>query len=191
MKGMMTGHEYRDLVAEYVFRHFSGAGAGAGAGADADAGAGAGLDIYTEVHLGKTIIGKDRKVDVFVVARDRNQALAIECKYQGAQGTTDEKIPYALQDLAAMRVASILVYAGEGWSRGILHTLEASPLAAYCLPVRPGLERHRGTRELDHVVAATFGLWDRIIPARRRFQPPLTLHPPSVAPPQNGQRAET
>lgn len=153
----MKGNDYRDLIAGYIVHNY---------GAD-------GLIVYTEVSLGKTIIGKDRKLDVFVVRRADQAALAIECKYQDVQGTTDEKIPYSLHDLEAIRVAGCLAYAGEGWSRGILHTLEASPLAAYCLPEAPGFERTKTTRELDHVIAATFGLWERIIPEHRRFLPPV------------------
>ena len=119
----MTGNEYRDLIAAYIVANFVG------------------LDVYTEVSLGKTIIGKDRKVDVFVVRPGDQLALAVECKFQDTQGTTDEKIPYALRDLEAMRVGGCLAYAGGGWSRGILHTLEASPLAAYCLPEPDSQER--------------------------------------------------
>jgi hypothetical protein len=152
----VTGHAYRDLIAAYILRNFGDAG----------------LLVYTEVSLGKTIIGKDRKVDVFVVGGPGDRAIAIECKFQDSQGTVDEKIPYALGDLEAMRVPGCLAYAGEGWSRGILHTLEASPLAAYCLPELPELAPGIRTRELDHVVASTFGLWDRIIPARRLFRLP-------------------
>jgi hypothetical protein len=150
----VTGNEYRDLIAAYIVTQF---------GAD-------GIIVYTEVSLGKTIIGKDRKLDVFVVRRADQRALAVECKFQDTQGTTDEMIPYALQDLEAMRVPACLVYAGEGWSRGVLHSLEASPLAAYCLPDPNGFERGRDPRELDHVLAATFGLWEHIIPERRRFE---------------------
>lgn len=150
----MTGNAYRDRIAAYLLANFG----------DHD------LVIYTEVSLGKTIIGKDRRVDVFAVHRPSRQALAIECKFQGSQGTVDEKIPYALGDLEAMRVPGCLAYAGDGWSRGILHTLEASPLAAYCLPAED-FRRGEQTRELDHVVAATFGLWETIIPERRRFTP--------------------
>jgi hypothetical protein len=159
----VKGHEYRDLIAGYILASFGDAG----------------IDVYTEVALGKTIIGKDRKVDVFAVERGGARAIAVECKYQDVQGTTDEKIPYALGDLEAMRVPGCLVYAGEGWSRGILHTLEASPLAAYCLPLAAGLERTRSTRELDHVIAATFGLWSAIIPAQRLFTatPPVNRSP--------------
>jgi hypothetical protein len=53
-----------------------------------------------------------------------------------------------------------------------LHLLEASPLAAYCLPDPVATARTAATRELDHVLAATFGLWERIIPERRRFRSP-------------------
>jgi hypothetical protein len=148
----MRGNDYRDLIASYVVRNF-----------------GDDLAVYTEVSLGKTIIGKDRKVDIFIVRPTDQRAIAIECKFQDSQGTTDEKIPYALADLEALRTPGCLVYAGEGWSRGVLHSLEASPLAAYCLPLPPDRARTAETRQLDHVLAATFGLWEKVIPAGRRF----------------------
>lgn len=165
----MTGHEYRDLVAAYIHRVYGGFG----------------LSVYTEIALGKTIIGKDRKIDIFVVrAGDRarfapdHAALAIECKYQDAQGTTDEKIPYSLEDLEALWVPGCLCYAGEGWSRGILHTLEASKRAAFCLPY-PDSELHEPeTRQLDHFLAATFGLWELVLPEARRFS--VTQRTPRV-----------
>lgn len=151
----MTGAEYRDLIASYVHKNFGAAG----------------LIVYTEVSLGKTIIGKDRAIDVFIVRQSDQRALAIECKMQDTRGTTDEKIPYALQDLEALRVTGCLVYAGSGWSPGVLHTLAASPLACYCLPDSLTCARSPETRELDHFVAATFGLWDLILPITRRFPP--------------------
>jgi PD-(D/E)XK nuclease superfamily domain len=152
----MTGNEYRDLIAAYIHHNFGGHG----------------LVVYTEVFLGKTIIGKDRKVDVFVVRSADQRAVAIECKFQEHQGTTDEKIPYALDDLDALWVPGCIAYAGDGWSRGILHTLAASKHAVSCLPRRPALERTGETRELDHVIAALFGLWQEVIPEKRRFRPP-------------------
>jgi hypothetical protein len=152
----MTGKEYRDLIAAYIDRNFSAHG----------------LVVYTEVTLGKTIIGKDRRLDVFVVRREDQRALAIECKYQDSKGTVDEKIPYALQDLEALRVPGCLTYAGDGWSSGVLHTLAASRLAAYCLPEPVLWARTDRTLELDHTLAAIFGLWDLILPPSRIFQPP-------------------
>ncbi len=103
----MKPHEYRDLIAAYIEVNFASRG----------------LVVYTEVPLGKTIIGKNRQLDLLVLRESDERALGIECKYQDSQGTTDEKIPYALQDLEAMWIPGCLVYAGRGWSRGVLHTL--------------------------------------------------------------------
>lgn len=151
----MTGNQYRDLIARYVHHTFGSAG----------------LVVYTEVSLGKTIIGKDRKIDVFVLREHDQRAIALECKYQDTQGTTDEKIPYALDDLAALRMPGCLVYAGTGWSSGVLHTLQGSPLASFCLPDGSSLVRSPNTRELDHVLAMVFGLWSYVLPPTRRFVP--------------------
>ncbi len=150
----MTGNGYRDLIAAYIHHQYGEHG----------------LVVYREVNLGKTIIGKDRQIDVFVMRPLDQKAIAIECKYQDALGSVDEKIPYALLDLEALWVPGCLVYAGRGWSRGVLHQLEASRLAAYCMPERPSLQRSKTTRELDYLIAATFGLWEQILPAARRYR---------------------
>jgi hypothetical protein len=154
-------HEYRDLIAGYVDANYGPRG----------------VVVYTEVSLGKTIIGKNRKLDVFVLRKSDQRALALEAKYQEVQGTTDEKIPYALQDLEALWIPGCLVYAGPGWSKGVLHTLEGSRRAVHCLPTRPDLARTNSTRELDHIIAAVFGLWDQVIPEERLFSksPQLSL----------------
>jgi len=151
----MTGHQYRDLIASYILHNYGAHG----------------LVVYIEVSLGKTVIGKDRCIDVFVVRPDDRKALAIECKYQDSLGTVDEKIPYALQDLEALWVPGVLVYAGKGWSKGVMHALEGSRLAAYCLPDHDTLGRGKQTRDLDHILSATFGLWDLVLPAAKRFKP--------------------
>jgi hypothetical protein len=39
-----------------------------------------GLSVYTEVGFGRTIIGKNRKLDVLVLRESDQTALAIECK---------------------------------------------------------------------------------------------------------------
>ncbi len=159
----MKPHEYRDLVAEYVDVTYGPRD----------------ILVYTEVSLGKTIIGKNRKLDVFVLRKSDQRALALETKYQEVQGTTDEKIPYALQDLEALWIPGCLVYAGPGWSKGVLHTLEGSRRAVHCLPAPPELARTNSTRELDHVLAAVFGFWDQVIPEERLFSTAaqLTLLP--------------
>ena len=151
----ITGHGFRDLIAAYIHHQYAAHG----------------LVVYREISLGKTIIGKDRQIDVFVVRPSDQRAIAIECKYQDVQGTADEKIPYALDDLAALWIPGCLVYAGRGWSKGVLHQLESSRLAACCLPDPTTLARSRATRELDYVLAATFGFWEQILPANKRFRP--------------------
>ncbi len=147
------GHAYRDAIASYIHSRYGAVE----------------LEVYTEVALGKTIIGKDRQIDIFVLRSSDSRALGLECKWQSSSGTTDEKIPYALQDLRAMWIPGCLVYAGTGWSSGVLHTLQGSRNAVYCNP------DEKNTVELDHVLAAVFGLWTRVIPASRRFRPDAQL----------------
>ncbi len=159
---LVKAHDYRDTVATYLDRVFGSRG----------------LVIYTEVSLGKTIIGKNRRIDVFVLREADQRALAIECKFQNVSGTADEKIPYALQDLEALWIPGCLVYGGCGWSDGVLHTLRGSKRAVYCLPEPPLMERTEHTRELDHVVAAVFGLWDIVLPAERIHSNPRQLSLP-------------
>jgi hypothetical protein len=151
----MTGNSYRDLIASYIHHNYASQG----------------LVVYVEISLGKTVIGKDRCIDVFVVRPSDRKAIAIECKYQDSLGTVDEKIPYALQDLEALWVPGCLVYAGKGWSKGVLHSLEASRLACSCMPDAATLARSKQTRELDHILAAIFGFWDLVLPPSRRFKP--------------------
>ena len=142
----MTGSEYAKLVANYVVKNYGARG----------------LTVYREVSFGKTIIGKNRRIDIFVTRPGTPDALAIECKYQDSLGTVDEKIPYTLEDIESLRMPACVAYAGQGFSSGILHMLAASPIAAYCLPpidLSPGV----ATRELDHVLAMTFKWWDLVV----------------------------
>ncbi|HLT37536.1 MAG TPA: PD-(D/E)XK nuclease superfamily protein [Enhygromyxa sp.] len=151
----MTGNEYRDRIAAYVHDNFGRCG----------------LVVYTEVELGKTIIGKRRQLDVFIRKRGDRLALGLECKFQSSTGTTDEKIPYALADLEAMWIPGCLVYAGQGWSSGILHTLEGSRNAVFCDPPERGIRDPNRTIELDYVLASVFGFWELVIPDQRIFEP--------------------
>ena len=99
----MTGADYANLVAAYVARRFAPRS----------------LKVYREIRIGKTIIGKNRCIDIFCVAADTQKAFAIECKYQDSQGTVDEKIPYALDDLRALPMSGCIAYAGQGRRRPV------------------------------------------------------------------------
>ena len=148
----MTGRDYSLLIARYLIANFATRG----------------IEVYSEVAVGKSIIGKQRRVDLFVLDRPQNRALCIECTFHGTQGPTeenspDEKIPYTLQDVAAMRMPACVVYAGDGWSAGVRHLLEGSEHAAFCLPDASTLGRTRHTQELDHVLAQCFAWWDLLL----------------------------
>jgi hypothetical protein len=147
----VTGAEYAGLVASYVSRRFGPRG----------------LKVYREIRVGKSIIGKNRCIDVFCVGEHDNKAFAIECKFQESVGTVDEKIPYALDDLRALPMAGCIAYAGKGFSDGVLHMLQASPHAAYCFPLPAQIDSSAETRELDHLLSTHFGWWDVLIAGRR------------------------
>lgn len=147
----MTGAQYSNLVASYLSKRFGPRH----------------LKVYREIKVGKTIIGKNRCIDIFCVSDDTQKAFAIECKFQDSQGTVDEKIPYALDDLRALPLAGCIAYAGQGFSEGVLHMLAASRHAAYCLPVSEQTETTSDTRELDHVLAVHFGWWDVLVEKKR------------------------
>ena len=147
----MTGTEYANLVASYVARRFESRA----------------LKVYREIKIGKTIIGKNRCIDIFCVGGDNEKAFAIECKFQDSQGTVDEKIPYALDDLKALPIAGCIAYAGGGFSQGVLHMLAASRHAAFCLPGAGQVDTTADTRELDHLLAVHFGWWDVLIEKKK------------------------
>jgi hypothetical protein len=147
----MTGAEYANLVAAYVSKRFGSRT----------------LKVYREIRVGKTIIGKNRCIDIFCVSDDSRKAFAIECKFQDSQGTVDEKIPYALDDLRALPMSGCIAYAGQGFSEGVLHMLAASRHAAYCLPAPGQMETSADTRELDHLLAVHFEWWDVLIEKKR------------------------
>jgi hypothetical protein len=164
----LSGKEYADLVASYILKNFGARG----------------LVVYREVSMGKTIIGKNRHVDVLVLRPETSTVLAIECKYQDTLGTVDEKIPYAIQDMQAMGVPVCLAYAGGGFSSGILHMLAACPIAAQCLPA-PSLEPSRETREMDIALAMAFSFWDLVVAHKKPFTLPATealVAPPVPSP---------
>jgi PD-(D/E)XK nuclease superfamily domain len=159
----MTGNQYRQHVARYLLAAYARRG----------------IQLYEEVSLGTSIIGKQRRVDLLMLAAASGAAIAIECKYQDSAGTTDEKIPYALEDLRALRIPAVIAYAGGGFSEGVLHLLQSSSLAAYCLPgraLKPTPRRQgdpidSGTWQLDHVLAQTFRWWDVILAGRTPLNP--------------------
>lgn len=150
----MKGNEYADLIAGYIVSNYESRG----------------IKVYREVGIGKSIIGKNRRVDVLVICETTNSAFAIECKFQGTSGTVDEKLPYALSDMESLQMSGCICYAGDGFSAGVLHMLQASESAAYCLPNPTDLTSCKQTRELDHILAMHFQWWDTLVGNKTPFR---------------------
>ncbi|GAA4357949.1 PD-(D/E)XK nuclease superfamily protein [Kangiella marina] len=143
----MNGNQYSDWVANYIVYNFSDRG----------------LTVYREVPIGKSIIGKNRRVDILLVDEAQNKAISIECKFQTINGTAEEKIPYTLNDIRAMQMDAYISYGGDGFSKGVKHMLEASELAVHAEPEdlsHVNYSRTPNTLELDQVLAMRFNWWD-------------------------------
>jgi hypothetical protein len=88
-----------------------------------------GLDYRRKLTVGKTIYGKDREVDVLFRDGRNGNRLAVEAKYQRVSGTADEKLPYAVLNLATLPLPGVIVYGGGGFHLGALHWLCANTKA--------------------------------------------------------------
>lgn len=139
------GKPYRTLVARYIATKF----------ATED------LEVFEEVSLGSSIIGKERRVDLLVISARTRKAVALQAKFQGVPGTTDEKIHYSLADCAAMWLPAAVVYGGGGWSIGVRHTLEASRHAVRCEIDEAGAVVE--SEGLDSFLASIFEVWKPIL----------------------------
>src|SRR4029077_14356450 len=73
-----------------------------------------GLDYRRKLTVGKTIYGKDREVDVLFRDGRNGNRLAVEAKYQRVAGTADEKLPYAVLNLATLSLPGVILYGGGG-----------------------------------------------------------------------------
>ena len=74
------------------------------------------LSCRRQVKVGKRIWGAERYIDVVVTEPQSRQSLGIECKYQGGQGSAEEKIPTTITDIDAWPIPGIVVIHGEGFS---------------------------------------------------------------------------
>ncbi|MCI0567780.1 MAG: hypothetical protein L0Z52_06245 [Acidobacteria bacterium] len=78
-----------------------------------------GLEVKREVTVGRRIWGAKRRIDVVVTQPHSGITLGLECKYQKDRGTTDEKIPATILDIAAWPIPGLVVFEGEGISENI------------------------------------------------------------------------
>lgn len=90
------GHELRDRVVELAHK--------------------LGLEAKTEVKVARRIWGAQRRIDVVLRKPGSEKVLGIECKYQSAPGTAEEKIAITLEDMKHWPIPGIVVIDGEGFS---------------------------------------------------------------------------
>ena len=68
---------------------------------------------------GKTIYGKDRTIDLMLYhPRLFPNCLAIECKWQESPGTTEEKYPFLILNIAQGEYDTIIILDGNGYTAG-------------------------------------------------------------------------
>jgi hypothetical protein len=90
--------------------------------------------------MGRRIWGSERKIDVILTNPKDGWRLGIECKYQGVQGSAEEKIPSTIQDIEAWPIKGIVVFAGEGVSANMRAFLFASGRAVHLDDLKPYLQ---------------------------------------------------
>ena len=76
--------------------------------------------IYTrQCELGKDIYGKRRRID-FILYHPRlwKDCLAIQCKWQAARGSVEEKYPFEVLSIAQNAFDTLIVLDGGGYSSG-------------------------------------------------------------------------
>ena len=105
--------------------------------------------VYTmeNVDVGKDSIGGRMKVPILVV--QGNRSFAIDAREQNVSGTTCEKLPFILDNLASLPIPAALVWRGEQW-RKWENVLECHPLACH----------FNLQHQLMRRMALHFGWWD-------------------------------
>jgi hypothetical protein len=106
-----------------------------------------GLAARTQVRVARRIWGAVRKIDVVLTQRETRRTLGVECKYQGSQGTAEEKIPSTIQDIAAWPIPGIVVFSGEGFSPNMVSFLISTGKAVEFEDLRAWLSLYFGLPE--------------------------------------------
>jgi hypothetical protein len=106
--------------------------------------AGLGLEVRTQYKIGRRIWGAVRKIDLILTHPGDRQRLGVECKYQGTQGSAEEKIPLILQDIGAWPIPGIVVFAGDGFSPHMQGYLLSSGKAVELEDLEPWLRLYFG-----------------------------------------------
>ena len=88
-----------------------------------------GLIVERQVKVGRRIWGARRNIDVVLKEPETRLSLGLECKYQGRQGSAEEKIPATIEDIRAWPIRGLVVYSGEGFSEHLKSFLLSTGMA--------------------------------------------------------------
>ena len=97
------------------------------------------LQAKEQVRVARRIWGAVRKIDVVLTEPVTRKRLGIECKFQGTQGTAEEKVPSTIQDIAAWPIPGIVVFSGAGFTDNMRFFLVASGKAVEFSELEPWL----------------------------------------------------
>jgi hypothetical protein len=108
-----------------------------------------GLAYLRQAKMGVSILGRQRLVD-FVVYDESGRSLGIECKYQRAPGSAEDKLVHTIEDFDARPIKHVLVFGGEGFSRNIRGYLLSSGKAVELEQLRNYLVFFFGLEQYFH-----------------------------------------
>jgi len=108
-----------------------------------------GLAVRTQVRVGRRIWGAERLIDLVVTDPTSRRSLGIECKYQSQKGTTEEKLPAVVQDMAAWPIRGILVFDGPGFSANLRQFLYSTGRAIDAADLEEWLQLYFGIATTD------------------------------------------
>jgi hypothetical protein len=108
-----------------------------------------GLAARTQVRVGRRIWGAVRRIDVVLTHQETRRTLGLECKFQGSQGTAEEKIPSTIQDIAAWPIPGIVVFGGEGFSPNMVAFLISTGKAVEFEDLPPWLSLYFGLPDVE------------------------------------------
>ena len=98
-----------------------------------------GLEAKEQVRVARRIWGAVRKIDVVLTHPQTRKTLGIECKFQAATGTAEEKIPSVIEDIGAWPIPGIVVFAGEGFTENMKMFLVSTGKAVEFPELKPWL----------------------------------------------------
>ena len=84
------------------------------------------LEVRRRVKVGRRLWGSVRNIDLVVTEPGTRKTIGLECKYQGSQGTAEEKLPALIGDIQAWPIPGIVVFDGPGFSANMTAYLHST-----------------------------------------------------------------